>query len=64
MKEKEKKEQEEINSSFDNYDMSFEDEDIIAFAELTTQMTDKMQRLFEFSIKLNQLRAFNVLHSK
>ena len=53
MKEKEKrKEQEEVNSSSDNYNMSSEDEDIIAFAELTTQMTDRVQRLFEFSINV------------
>ena len=65
MKKKEKrKKQKEINSSSDNYDMSSEDENIIAFAELTTQMTDRMQCLFEFSIKSNQLRAFNVLHNK
>ena len=44
--------------------MSSENENIIASAELTTQMTDRVQRLFEFSIKSNQFRAFNVLHSK
>ena len=54
MKEKEKREeQEEVNSSSDNYDMLSENEDIIAFAELTTQMTNRVQRLFKFSIKSN-----------
>ena len=54
MKKKEKrKEQEEVNSSSDNYNMSFENENIIAFAELITQMTNRMQHLFEFSIKSN-----------
>ena len=54
MKEKEKKEkQKEINNSSNNYEMSFKNENIIAFAKLTTQMTNKMQRLFKFSIKSN-----------
>ena len=52
-KKKRRKKQEEVNNSSDNYIMSFENENIIAFAKLTTQMTDKVQRLFKFSIKSN-----------
>ena len=44
--------------------MSFKNKNIIAFAKLTTQMTNRMQRLFEFSIKSNQFQTFNVLHNK
>ena len=39
---KKKKKQEEVNSSSDNYNMLFKNENIIAFAELTTQMTNKV----------------------
>ena len=44
--------------------MSFKNDEIMTFAQTITQMTDKMQQLFEFSIKLNQFQTFNVLHSK
>ena len=65
MKKKERrKEQEKINNLLNDYDMSFENDKIMTFVQTITQMTNKMQRLFEFSIKFNQFRIFNVLHSK